>query len=113
MAGPPRGAPGSDNPEIATGEAPLHGIQLRSSNGDGSLPRKLVRLRACLGAPEILRRWACTNFLLIPWGYGGANGGAVELEISAETARKRSTDDLQKSHAYGHDVTDPATVDHP
>jgi hypothetical protein len=48
-----------------------------------------------------------------PWGYGGANGGAVELEISAETARKRSTDDLQKSHAYGHDVTDPATVDHP
>jgi hypothetical protein len=37
----------------------------------------------------------------------------VELEISAETARKRSTDDLQKSHANGHDVTDPATVDHP
>jgi hypothetical protein len=37
----------------------------------------------------------------------------VELEISAETARKRSTDDLQKYHANGHDVTDPATVDHP
>jgi hypothetical protein len=49
----------------------------------------------------------------LPLGYGGANGGAVELEISAETARKRSTDDLQKYHANGHDVTDPATFDHP
>jgi hypothetical protein len=46
-------------------------------------------------------------------GYGGANGGAVELEISAETARKRSTDDLQKYHANGHEVTNPDEVDHP
>jgi Putative transposase DNA-binding domain len=30
MAGPPRGAPGSDNPESATGEAPLHDIQFVS-----------------------------------------------------------------------------------
>jgi hypothetical protein len=48
-----------------------------------------------------------------PLGYGGANGGAVELEISAETARKRSTDDLRKYHANGHDETDPDKVDHP
>jgi hypothetical protein len=47
------------------------------------------------------------------WGYGGANGGAVELEISAETVRKRSTDDLRKYHANGHDETDPDKVDHP